>query len=96
LPGLQAVADELAPRGVQMITVMMEGSPAAGKRFVEREGLHVPVVVGEWGLLKAFHVDAYPWTLIFDGAGKPVYAIRGGRDRDDFKRILSRFTRSGT
>jgi hypothetical protein len=93
LPGLQAVADELAPRGVDMITVMMEGSAKAGRSFVQREGLHVPVVVGEWGLLKAFHVDAYPWTLIFDGGGKPLFAIRGGRDRDEFKKIISHYAR---
>src|SRR5215471_10527432 len=58
-PGLQRVADELAPRGFALVTVMVEGTREEARTFVERAGLTAPVVIGDAEILGRLRVLAY-------------------------------------
>jgi hypothetical protein len=85
------VADELAPRGLALVTIMMEGNGASGRRFVDMTGLKAPVVVGTMELAAAWRMQVYPWTVVLGRDGKPLHAIRGGRSEDQLRRTFSEF-----
>jgi thiol-disulfide isomerase/thioredoxin len=90
-PGLQAVADELRGRGLELVTVMMEGSRPAAQRFVDQTGLRAPTVIGTPELGAAYRMLVFPWTVVIDRSGKPVLAIRGARDEATFRKTFERF-----
>ncbi|HKA90761.1 MAG TPA: TlpA disulfide reductase family protein [Haliangiales bacterium] len=90
-PGLQAAANALAGRGLSLVTVMSDGTPAEALAFARRAGLTAPVVVGDLDLLKQLNVLVYPWTLIVDRDGRAVRAIRGGRAQDQLTREFEKY-----
>lgn len=83
-PGLQRAADALADRGLALVTLMVDGTPAAAQRFVVSAGLTAPVVLGDLDILAGLNVLAYPWTIIIDREGKAVRVLRGGREQRHF------------
>ena len=83
-PGLQRAADALADRGLALVTLMVDGTPAAAQRFVASAGLTAPVVLGDLDILSGLNVLAYPWTIIIDREGKAVRVLRGGREQRQF------------
>ncbi len=87
-PGLQRVADEL---GIALVTVAFEGTRDAAQGFVARAGLRAPVVLGDDAIAAHLQVAAYPWTVVLDRSGRPVAAIRGGRDADQFRRLFREY-----
>lgn len=93
MPELQAVADELAPRGVELVTVMLDGTAARAAFVAERSGLRAPVVLGDRQLMATMNADSYPWTLVVGPDGKTRVALRGGRDRAELKREIERHLR---
>jgi thiol-disulfide isomerase/thioredoxin len=90
-PGLQAVADELRGRGLELVTVMMEGSRPAAERFVSQTGLTAPTLIGTPQVAGAYRMLVYPWTVILDRSGKAVFAIRGARDEATFRKAFARY-----
>ena len=85
------VADELAPRGLALVTIMMEGTQEAADRFVARTGLRAPVVIGSFELAAAYRMQVYPWTVIIGRDGKPKFSIRGGRKEAAFRSIFESY-----
>jgi thiol-disulfide isomerase/thioredoxin len=90
-PGLQAAANALSGRGLSLVTVMSDGTPAEALAFARRAGLTAPVVVGDLDLLKQLNVIVYPWTLIIDRDGRAVRALRGGRAQEQFAREFEKY-----
>jgi hypothetical protein len=91
LPELQTIANDLEDRGLVFMTVMFDGNRHAARAVAARSRLTGPIVLGDDGLRTDMRVGAYPWTLIIDRDGKPVYAIRGGRSGREFKKAFERF-----
>jgi thiol-disulfide isomerase/thioredoxin len=89
-PGLQRLADELAPRGLALVTVMMEGTRAEAEAFVKRAGLTAPVVLGDAELAGHLRLLAYPWTVVIGRDGKPATVVRGSREPGEFRAIFDR------
>ena len=85
-PGLQRAANAFADRGLALVTLMVDGTPAAARRFVASAGLTAPVVLGDPDVLAGLSVLAYPWTIIVDREGKAVRVLRGGREQQQFVR----------
>jgi thiol-disulfide isomerase/thioredoxin len=85
MPGLQAVVDELRGRGLELVTVMGDGTAGQAKATAAQLGLHAPILVADQAIMARFHVVAYPWTVIFDRQGRPIEVLRGGRERADFR-----------
>jgi cytochrome c biogenesis protein CcmG, thiol:disulfide interchange protein DsbE len=83
-PGLQRAADAFADRGLALVTLMVDGTPAAAQRFVASAGLTAPVVLGDPDVIYGLSVLAYPWTIIIDREGKAVRVLRGGREQRQF------------
>jgi hypothetical protein len=91
LPELQQVADELAARGVVLITVATSGSHQRIGGVASRVGLRAPIVIADAELLGIFHVDHVPATFVIDKNGKAREAIRGAQDGDFFRKLASRY-----
>ena len=70
------------------MTIALEGTRDGALAFVAKTNLHAPVVLGDDEIAARFHIAAYPWTVILDRNGKPVTAIRGGRDEDQFRKLF--------
>ncbi len=90
-PGLQAVADELRGKGLELVTVMMEGSRPTAERFIHATGLKAPTIIGTPELAMGYGMLVFPWTVILDRSGKPVFAIRGARDEATFRKTFERY-----
>ena len=91
MPELNAVAAELAPRGLDLVTVMVDGTPGQAARVVDKTHLAAPVVLGDDELRVRFNVQAYPWTIILGRDGRALKALRGGRSGAEFKREFERY-----
>jgi hypothetical protein len=90
LPELQRIAQSLRARGFELVTVMLDGSPRAGRAVADRIHLYAPIVVGTDDLRLEMRVSAYPWTLILDRTGRPAHAIRGARSGSAFRKEFER------
>ena len=90
-PGLQAVADRLQDRGLELVTVMMEGTRPDAERFVSDTGLKAPAVIGTPEIAAGYGMLVYPWTVVLDREGKAVWAIRGMRDEETFRKMFERY-----
>ena len=82
---LQKLAAELAPRGLSLVTVGLEGSPPRYLRAAQRIGLTAPIVPGDPALRDDFRVASYPWTVIIGRDGKPRHALRGIHSEERFR-----------
>jgi len=90
-PGLQKIADELGPKGLELVTVMMEGTRPAAQAFVAKTGLRAPVVLGDDAIAGHFHLVAYPLTVVLGRDGKPEVAVRGSREPDQFRELFAKY-----
>ena len=91
MPELQRIAQSLRPRGLELVTVMLDGSPRQARIHADRLHLYAPIVLGDDPLRLEMGVAAYPWTLVLDRTGKPVHAIRGARKASTFQETFERF-----
>jgi thiol-disulfide isomerase/thioredoxin len=88
IPILQKLAAELGPRGVTLVTVMVDGTPARARRFIDRVGVTAPVLLGSDELRDHWNVNAYPFTIVVDRDGKARHAVRGLHDEAYFRDLL--------
>jgi hypothetical protein len=91
LPVLQELATAMRARGLELVTVMLDGHPLRARRVAEHTGLLAPVVLGDHELLRKFRVEAYPWTVVIGRDGRAKRAIRGGRERGEFQRVFEKY-----
>jgi len=95
IPTLQALAGELGPRGLTLLTVMVDGTPAAARRFAAKVGVTAPILVGHDALRRRWGIEAYPWTIIVDRRGQAVHAVRGLREEPVFRSLFEKALATG-
>jgi thiol-disulfide isomerase/thioredoxin len=77
LPELQKLAAELADTGFTLITVNTDDSPAMGTRFLQRNGIEVPVYRMSDRDLATLGVRALPTNVLLDREGRPLQIFKG-------------------
>lgn len=88
LPKLQALSKEYAKRGVQVLTVNVDGPRNLPKvrPFMQRHKLQLPVLLDKTNeVLKQFHLMGVPATLIIAADGTVWYKHQGYRPGDEKK-----------
>lgn len=81
-PGLAALADEYAGRGVQFVGLDTRDSDTAARAFVEKFGIPYPNVIDRDGRLQLLFSDtlppqAIPSTLVIDRDGRVAGRVLG-------------------
>ena len=77
LPELQKLAAELADTGFTLITVNTDDSPVLGVRFLQRNGIEVPVYRMSDRDLATLGVRALPTNVLLDREGRPLQIFKG-------------------
>ena len=88
LPKLQVLAEEYAKRGVQVLTINIDGPRNLPKvrPFMRRHKLELPVLLDPTNeVLAQFHLAAVPATLIIAADGEVFYKHEGYRPGDEKK-----------
>jgi thiol-disulfide isomerase/thioredoxin len=77
LPELSALYGELAGKGFVLMTVNVDASPVAGRRFLDRLGLAIPVYRLNPRDTKALGIDSLPTNILLDRDGRLVQVFKG-------------------
>jgi thiol-disulfide isomerase/thioredoxin len=77
LPELSKLYGELVGTGFVLMTVNVDHNPAAGRRFLESLGLHLPVYRLDSRDTKSLGIDALPANILLDADGRFVRAYKG-------------------
>ena len=88
LPKIQALAKEYAERGVQVLTINIDGPRNLPKvrPFMQRHKLELPVLLDNTNeVLVQFHLAGVPATLIIAADGEVFYKHQGYRPSDEKK-----------
>ncbi len=88
LPKLQALAEKYAERGVQVLTINVDGTRNLPKvrPFMQRHKLKLPVLLDKTNeVLKQFHLTGIPATLIIAANRTVWYKHQGYRPGDEQK-----------
>ena len=88
LPKIQALSKEYAERGVQMLTINIDGPRNLPKvrPFMQRHKLELPVLLDNTNeVLVQFHLAGVPATLIIATDGEVFYKHQGYRPGDEKK-----------
>lgn len=85
LPSLQRLHDSLGGEGLRVIAVSVDaGSSEAVSRFVERNGVTLPVLHDRGGgVARRYRVRAYPTSVVVDRAGRVVARVPSAWDWAD-------------
>ena len=92
-PTLAAVAEELAPLGVQFVGLDTRDSDASARAFVERFGIPYPNVIDRDGRLQLLFADtlppqAIPSTLVIDTEGRVAARALGRVSESSLRGIV--------
>ena len=88
LPAMQALSEEYAERGVQVLTINIDGPRNLPKvrPFMQRHQIELPVLLDHTNeVLKQFHLAGVPATLIIAPDGAVFYKHQGYRPGDEKK-----------
>jgi thiol-disulfide isomerase/thioredoxin len=81
MPALQALAQELGPRGLAVVGVNLKEPREKVEAFVQELGLRFPMLLDAEGRAgERYHVYALPTTFVVDRRGNVVGTILGIRD----------------
>jgi len=94
LPELSKLYGELAGRGFVLLTVNVDHSPIAGRRFLDALGLALPVYRLDPRDTKGLGVDALPTNILLDTDGRFVRAYKGYTPEvvEDVRRLVIEMT----
>jgi thiol-disulfide isomerase/thioredoxin len=94
LPELARLYGELAGTGFVLVTVNVDQNPAAGRYFLDRLGIDLPVFRLNPMETKALGINALPTNILLDGDGRFVQAFKGYEPRvvDDVRRMVLEMT----
>ena len=81
LPELARLYAELAGTGFVLVTVNVDQNPAAGRHFLDRLGLDLPVYRLRPMETRALGINALPTNILLDGDGRFVQAFKGYEPR---------------
>ena len=88
LPKIQALSREYSQRGVQVLTINVDGPRNLPKirPFMQRHKIELPVLLDKNNeVLKLFHLVGVPATLIIAADGEVFYKHQGYRPGDEKK-----------
>jgi thiol-disulfide isomerase/thioredoxin len=90
LPDVQRLAEELAGKGVRVMTVNVDGEGAAPvvREFRQHIGLKLPIALDDGSASQAFRVDTIPRTVIIDADGKIARVLDGAHTLADMRRAV--------
>jgi len=90
LPDVQRLGDELAGKGVRVVTVNVdgEGADAVVRAFRQRIGLKLPIALDDGSASQAYRVDTIPRTVIIDADGKIARVLDGAHPLADMRRAV--------
>jgi thiol-disulfide isomerase/thioredoxin len=90
LPDVQRLGDELAEKGVRVVTVNVDGDGAAAavRAFRERIGLKLPIVLDDGWASQAYRVDTIPRTVVIDAGGKIARVLDGAHPLSEMRRAV--------
>ncbi len=77
LPELQKLSVELHDAGLVLVTVNMDQSPAMGVKFLERNGIDVPVYLMSSRDLRELGVGSLPTNVLLDRDGRLAQIFEG-------------------
>ncbi len=81
MPALQALAQRHDPDRLQVLTVNFRESPTVARRYVERAGLQLPVLLDPQGLIaRQWGVTVFPSTVLVTPDGRVHGVLRGELD----------------
>lgn len=81
MPALQRMRDTLGPQGLEVLAVNYQEGPARIDAFVQKMGLHLPVVRDTDGsVAKAWNARVLPASFVVDQSGRIRYVLVGGAD----------------
>ncbi len=89
MPGLQKVANELASRGLVLVTVAIGAPAKVIANTARRVVLTAPALLGDNAIRDAYGVDAVPWTVVLGRDGRAVAAARGVHDENAFRTLFA-------
>ncbi|HSN53505.1 MAG TPA: TlpA disulfide reductase family protein [Candidatus Sulfomarinibacteraceae bacterium] len=94
LPELARLYGELAGTGFVLVTVNVDQNPAAGRHFLDRLGIDLPVYRLHPMETKALGINALPTNILLDTDGRFVQAYRGYEPRvvDEVRRKVLEMT----
>ena len=90
LPELEKLYGELAGTGFVLLTINVDTSPRAGKRFLEQMKLNIPVYRLDPQTLAQLGVQSLPTNVLLNREGRPVQIYRGYSPvlPDDIRRLV--------
>ena len=84
MPSMERGAEWLRGFGARFITVNMGEDPDAVRRFLEKQGFSLPVLLDQDGTVASnWGVNGLPVTFVLDPAGRIAYQALGPREWDD-------------
>ena len=101
MPALQAVRDELSPRGFEALAISLDRdsanqyqTPAVKEKvqnFVTDHGLTFPVLLADAGVSSAYGgIRSIPTSIVVDANGNIVAKHVGGMNRYQFKQLIEK------
>lgn len=90
LPVLQDVANQFRDRGVELVTVLVNGTRVDAQPWIARLGVTAPVLVGGRALMRPFRVDAVPWTVVVGRDGRAQVALRGRHGGEELAQVVEK------
>ncbi len=90
IPSLQSLYDDYQSKGLEVIGVNLdEGNPEAVNRFVKKNRINFPVLVGDEEITVAFGgIRGIPTTFLIDREGKIVRKYVGEQDKSVFEEAV--------
>lgn len=90
IPGFIELRKKYQNQGLVVAGVSLDQGGAAGvKKFMEKEGVNYPVLLGSEEVVRAFGgVEAIPTTFIIDRKGRIAGKHEGFTDKDDFEKEI--------
>jgi thiol-disulfide isomerase/thioredoxin len=86
---LDAMTRRLEPAGVRIVAVSIDHDVRRAERFIEGEGLSLPVYHdGPDGLARELDLPWLPCTVVLDAAGRVVH-VEGGGDEESMRALES-------
>lgn len=77
LPEFEKLTKELVDEGLELITVNMDQMPAMGMRFLQQNGIDIPVYRMSQQVLIKLGVKTLPTSILLDREGRPTLIRRG-------------------
>ncbi len=93
IPGYIALQEKYGKDGLVIIGISLDRrGPESVKKFVAKQGMNYPVLMGDAAVVEAFgNFDAIPTTFIIDRAGNIRERKTGGMPAAEFEKLVRQY-----